>query len=187
MRLLPLCLLAFPLLSTAAMAAAPVPLDLACTIVAPQFRNEMTVKPAQIGQSSVKMTWQPASVGGDTPNRTYHSARLTAAFAFGGAHLFDRISTVFGGALEAHEQDSPTMFKNGGQKLYYSDKFQHTPADIAASVTPEGVYVSGISSISLFRSDGRSIRYSANIYTEQLEGDGFVNLSGQCQMLPSGK
>ena len=184
MRLPALCLLLFPLLSTTAIAAAPVPLDLVCTIVDPQFRSELNTKPAQIGQSSVKMSWQPASVGGSAPNRIYHSARLTAAFAFGGAHLFDRIATVFGGALEAHEQDAPSMFRNGGQKLYYSDKFQHTPADIAASVTPEGVYVSGISSISLFHSDGRSIRYSANIYTEQLAGDGFVNVSGQCQMTP---
>lgn len=184
---LPLSLAILAGLTAAAHAAAPVPLDFVCTIITPHFRNELSVQPADLGQSSVKMTWRPAAITGTAPNRSYHSARLTAAFSFGSAHLFDRVATIFGGALEAHEPDNPVMFQEGGQKLYYSDARRHTPEDIAASVTPQGVYVSGLSSISLYHPTNNAILYAANIFTEQVGGDGFVSLSGECTTSPSGK
>jgi hypothetical protein len=181
--LLPALLAAIPAVAQ----AAPVPLDLACTIIAPQFRTELSAGPANLRQGSISMKWQPASISGDAPARAYHAARLTVALSIGGAHLFDRVSTIFGGALEAREQDTPAMFRDGGQKLYYSDARRHTAQDITASITPQGVYVSGLSSISLYHETSNAILYAANIFTEQVAGDGFVNISGQCTTTPSEK
>ncbi len=169
-------------LATAAQAAGPQPLELACTFVSPQFRTELHSQPAALAQGSMRMEWHPAMVEGTAPDRSYTAAQLVATFSISGAHRFDRVSPIFNSALNAREIDSPSLFRDGAQKLDYSDTSNHSAADIAASVTPQGVYVSGISSVALFHPAGSSIRYAASLYTEQPSGDGFVDVSGQCQM-----
>jgi hypothetical protein len=153
-----------------------------CSIDEMLLRLNTPEKFSQIdpGDSNFTLTWTPAYISGEPPNRTYHAATIEIDLPFTPL-VFYKYDLLLWGTQLVSENITPYFFQEGAKRHADAAKQKHTIEDSISDISVDGDYMSHKASIHLLKEGSYIFNYVATVRypADEFRHDDIV-ITGKC-------